>query len=194
MLIAFEGIDGTGKSSQIEFLAAALRKMGQQVLCTREPTDGEYGRRIRELYVRRDQVSREEELELFLADRREHVAQIIQPSLDRGQVVLTDRYYFSTVAYQGANGMDPDDILRQNDFAPRPDLVLLIDLPVSESLRRITRNRGDIPNTFEQADYLQRVKAVFDQLADPFIKRIDGMGSIAEVHKRIMTEVQGLLA
>ncbi len=195
IFIAFEGIDGTGKSSQIQLLSDALQKKGHKVICTREPTDGEYGRQIRELYIKRDRVSKEEELELFLADRREHVTQVIEPALRSGKVVLTDRYYFSTAAYQGANGMDPADILKRNEaFAPCPDLVLLIDLPVSESLHRITKNRGDTPNTFEQEEYLHRVKVVYDQMDNPCIQRIDGMGSVNEIHNRVMTAVHGLLA
>ncbi|OIP48882.1 MAG: dTMP kinase [Deltaproteobacteria bacterium CG23_combo_of_CG06-09_8_20_14_all_60_8] len=195
LLIAFEGIDGTGKSSQIRLLAATLRGQGVAVVATREPTDGEYGRRIRALYVQRDTVSREEELALFVADRRQHVAQVIMPALAAARVVLTDRYYYSTAAYQGANGLDFEDILRQNEaFAPRPDLVLLLRIPVAEGLRRIRMNRGESPDTFEGEDYLARVVAVYDRLAGANIVRIDGLGSVDEVQARVLAAVRPLLA
>ena len=93
VLVAFEGIDGTGKSTQIRLLAESLRDMGHTVQFTREPTNGPVGQRIRELYASRAEVSKEEELQLFIDDRRQHVAEIIQPALAAGQIVLTDRYY-----------------------------------------------------------------------------------------------------
>jgi dTMP kinase len=195
LLIAFEGIDGTGKSSQIQLLAATLRGQGREVVTTREPTDGEYGQRIRQLYVKRDTVSREEELALFVADRREHVAQVIAPALAAGKVVLTDRYYFSTAAYQGANGLNVDDILRQNEsFAPRPGLVLLLQIPVAEGLRRIRQLRGERPDSFEGEEYLARVAAVYDRLAGENIVRLDGLGSVDEVQARVLAAVLPLLA
>lgn len=195
LLIAFEGIDGTGKSSQIHLLAETLRGQGVAVVATREPTDGEYGQRIRALYVQRDAVSREEELALFIADRRQHVARVIIPALVAGRVVLTDRYYYSTAAYQGANGLDYKDILRQNEgFAPRPDLVLLLQIPVAEGLRRIRMNRGERPDTFEGEEYLERVVAMYNRLADTNIIRIDGLGSVDEVQKRVFAAVRPLLA
>ena len=194
LLIAFEGIDGTGKSTQIKLLAETLRGLGHQVVSTREPTDGEFGRRIRQLYENRDTVTREEELELFIADRRQHVTELIDPALQNGKIVLTDRYYFSTAAYQGANGMEPENILRKNEeFAPRPDLVLLVEIPVAEGLRRIKQLRGETPNHFEQEAYLEKVAAVFGDLREDFIRRINGLGSPEEVQARIMIAVDRLL-
>jgi len=189
-LIAFEGIDGTGKSTQIQLLAATLREMGYQVVTTFEPTDGEFGQRIRQLFESRDTVSREEELALFMADRRQHVSRVIAPALAAGRIVLTDRYYFSTAAYQGANGMDPAEILRQNEvFAPRPDLVVQIQLPVAVSLQRIKQLRGETPNSFEQEAYLEQVAAIFDGLPGDFIVRIDGQGTPARIRELILAEV-----
>lgn len=125
LLIAFEGIDGTGKTTQIELLAEILRQRGLSVVATREPTDGQYGRKIRELYKNRKSVTPEEELALFLDDRREHVAQVIAPALASGKVVLTDRYYYSTAAYQGAAGHDPQKSLPQMNCLRRCRIWLL---------------------------------------------------------------------
>ncbi len=195
MLVAFEGIDGTGKSTQIRLLAESLRDMGHTVQLTREPTDGSVGQRIRELYASRDEVSKEEELELFLDDRRQHVAEIIQPALAAGQIVLTDRYYLSTAAYQGAAGLDPAEIIRRNElFAPVPDLVILLVVPPALGIKRIRTLRGEALNAFEQEAELKRVATIFDQLDQKYIKRIDATQSVAAVQHAVITEVRQFLS
>ncbi|MFA7347294.1 MAG: dTMP kinase [Desulfurivibrionaceae bacterium] len=194
MLIAFEGIDGTGKTTQIELLAKALRQRGLCVLTTREPTDGQYGRKIRELYKNRKSVTPEEELALFLDDRREHVAQVIGPALANGQVVLTDRYYYSTAAYQGAAGHDPQKIIAANElFAPVPDMVIMLEAPVSLGVHRVQKLRGETLNDFEQEGTLARVARIFAGLTSPNIRRIDGTGEAGVVHELIMKAVAELL-
>ena len=119
LLIVFEGTDGTGKSTQVQLLSQYLQDQGYPVVVTREPTEGQYGRKIRSLYMHRNTCSREEELELFLADRREHVQQLLAPALTQGKIILCDRYFLSTAAYQGARGFDPENILRMNRVCPR---------------------------------------------------------------------------
>lgn len=188
-LIAFEGIDGTGKSTQIKMLAQALRGRGHEVVVTCEPTEGIYGQQIRELYKSRASVSLEEELELFLADRREHLAKLIAPSLAAGKIILTDRYYLSTVAYQGAAGLDPGMILQKNAFAPPPDLAILIDLSPKQAVARIQQGRGDKLNSFEHEDYLAKVAKVFHGLKMPYIRWVDGTLSVGDVQRQIMLEV-----
>lgn len=190
MLIAFEGIDGTGKTTQLAMLAGALRRLGLEVVATREPTGGQYGRRIRELYLNRGSVSPEEELALFLADRREHVAQVIAPALAAGRVVLTDRYYYSTAAYQGAAGHDPQKIIAANEmFAPVPDLVIMLEAPVELGVHRVRDLRGETLNDFEQEENLARVAEIFAALKGGNILRIDGTGSAETVHALIMKHV-----
>lgn len=194
LLIAFEGIDGTGKSTQIRLLAEKLTGRGYQVLATCEPTDGPYGRKIRELFTKRHHVSAEEELELFIADRREHVREVIKPALAEGKIVLTDRYYFSTAAYQGAAGQDPEKIIEMNEaFAPLPDLVLLLLVPTQVGVNRIKTFRQETPNDFEKESSLEKVAAVFAGLNRDFIKRLDGTQSVQEVHESIMVQVEDLL-
>ena len=193
-MIVFEGIDGTGKTSQLQDLANYLRQRGKDVVETREPTDGPYGKRIRSLYTKRHTVTMEEELDLFIADRRQHVVECIQPALDSGKVVLTDRYYHSTAAYQGALGADPQSILQRNEFAPRPDLVLLLTISVDASIRRIQEQRQEQLNDFEQAEQLEKVAALFASFDDPAIVRIEAEGSFAEVRKRIRETVDRVYA
>ncbi len=193
-LIAFEGVDGTGKTTQIALLRDRLIAEGQPPLVTREPTDGPHGRRLRELFHDRARVGgAAEELELFLADRRQHVTELIGPALAQGRIVLTDRYYFSTAAYQGAVGLDPAEILARNDFAPQPDLVLLLTLPLSAALARIRARPGEQPNDFEQESQLRQVTAIYESFSQPCIRRIDAQRPIAEIARDIWLQVQAVL-
>ena len=194
MLIAFEGIDGVGKTTQLRLLAEALTKMGHNVISTREPTNGPFGQKIRQVLVNRNEVSPEEELELFMADRREHVKKLISPSLSKGKIVITDRYYLSTAAYQGAAGRDEEDILKRNEaFAPIPDLVLLLVGEPSLGIHRIKSFRQEELNDFEQKSNLSKVAAVFDRLKRDYIKRVDARGNIDEIHNAVMEHVKRLL-
>ncbi|RUM37500.1 MAG: dTMP kinase [Desulfobulbus sp.] len=193
VLIAFEGIDGTGKSTQIHLLADYLRAKGFEVVVTREPTDGPYGRRIRHLYVNRQSSTPEEELELFVQDRRQHVDEVIAPALAEGKIVLTDRYYYSTAAYQGAAGMDPEAIFAANDFAPRPDLVVLLVMDPEESVRRIEQLRGERLNDFEQIEQLRKVADLFATFSDDCILRVDAARPIDRVQAEIQKGIQPLV-
>jgi dTMP kinase len=194
LLIAFEGIDGTGKTTQVRMLCEALKDLHCDVVQTREPTDGRYGKQIRMLYKCRDSVTPEKELELFLADRGEHVEQVINPALLAGRIVVTDRYYYSTAAYQGAMGNDPELIIRRNEeFAPVPDLVFLLEAPVKTGIHRVEKLRREDLNDFEQEDTLTRVSVIFSQLHGANIIRIDGTQSAAEVHRSVMNQIFPLL-
>ncbi|MBC8208285.1 MAG: dTMP kinase [Desulfobulbaceae bacterium] len=193
ILIVFEGIDGSGKSTQLQLLAQFLKQQGHHVITTREPTDGPFGRKLRSLFSQRDSMTREEELDLFLADRNDHVNRLLAPSLDQGKIVLCDRYFLSTVAYQGAVGFNPDEILAKNDFAPRPDLALIFTTTPQNGIGRITNGRGEKLNDFEQESTLTQVAAIFDTLDLPYIKRIDADCTIEEVQRQVLTSVQDLL-
>ncbi len=192
-LIVFEGTDGTGKSTQLKLLANALQKKGLAVVSSFEPTNGVYGQKIRKLYSNRKDTTLEDELELFLADRREHVETLIAPALAEGKIVLCDRYYLSTMAYQGAAGLDPATIYKKNDFAPTPDLALLFYAPIETGVTRITESRGDTLNDFEKKEYLAQVAVQFAKMELSFIKRIDANRSIETIHKDVMYLVQELL-
>ncbi len=193
LLIVFEGTDGTGKSTQIELLLNYLHNQGFPVISTREPTEGTYGHEIRQLYINREKYSHEEELELFLADRREHVADLLEPALAKGNIVLCDRYFLSTAAYQGAIGFDSEAVLALNNFAPDPDIAFVFHMPVEISLHRITSSRGDILNDFEQTESLQKVAEIFASIDRDYIQRIDATASIDSVHQTIINHVTNLL-
>jgi len=189
LFIVFEGIDGTGKSTQLHLLAEKLSGLGYAVVATREPTDGPYGQKIRELFVDRGAVSREEELELFIADREQHVKEVITPALADGCVVICDRYYLSTVAYQGANGMDPEQILKKNENFPAPDLAIILEIEPAQGIHRIQKQRNEHPNTFEGEANLQNVAKIFGTMQQDYIVRINGSGSIEKVHLQVFEAV-----
>lgn len=192
-LIVFEGIDGTGKSTQLQLLASHLAQQGLSVVSTKEPTNGSYGRRIRQLYSDRQQMSITEELALFVEDRREHIDNVIGPGLEAHKIILCDRYFLSTIAYQGAAGADTREIARMNDFAPRPDLALIFEADPQSSTRRITEQRGDRLNDFEQLETLQRVAAHFSALQQSYIRRIDALQPVDTIHREVVFHAEGLI-
>ncbi len=175
-----EGIDGAGKSTLARGIRDALVSRPvlpwREVVLTAEPTNGPHGRALREAFSGERRLSLEEEYRLFILDRREHVERLLRPKLEEGALVICDRYYLSTMAYQGARGMDMEVIRRENEaFAPRPHLVLLVELPVEEALARITRSRGDRPNLMEERGYLQLVERNFRSMDAPYMIRLDGL-------------------
>ncbi|MFP6880422.1 MAG: dTMP kinase [Roseibacillus sp.] len=191
-LIVLEGIDGTGKSTQAKLLAAALREQGHRVTLSREPTDGPFGCRLRESATT-GRLSPEEELQLFHQDRREHVKTLIEPALQGGEIVILDRYYFSSMAYQGVRGFDPLEIRRvSEEFAPPPDLLLLLDLSLDTALARIGVRNGEA-NEFEQRESLQLCSEIFHSVQDDFVTIIDADQSIDEIHAAILGTVTSLL-
>ena len=194
LFVVFEGLDGAGKTTQLQLLATHLRQAGYEVVCLKEPTDGPWGQKIRQLAQHgRHKVTPDTELEWFLEDRREDVAQNICPALAEGHIVLLDRYYFSTIAYQGAMGYDPEIIRQRNEaFAPQPDLLLLLEITPQQGLRRIRLQRG--LDGFEQLDYLRRVAAIFAAMCFPYLRRIPATVAPEIVHTRICREVHRALA
>ena len=158
-----EGVDGTGKTTVSSLLAQWCGERGWLCAYSKEPTGVGAGRRLRES-ARAGRLSVEDERRLFLEDRVAHADRTIRPTLAGGGVVILDRYYWSTAAYQGARGVDPGEIVAENEaVVPRPDLVLLLDAEPRAGLARV-RGRGDAPDEFEKADALERARAIFREL------------------------------
>lgn len=193
IFIVIEGIDGTGKSTQAKRLGEWFTAQGREVILSFEPTTGPWGKKVRESAAT-GRLSPEDELQYFLNDRRQHVEELISPSLAAGKVVILDRYYFSTMAYQGARGFDPAEIRRQNEaFAPVPDLLLIMDLDVDSALERIGV-RGDTANEFEKRDNLERCREIFLSLRnEPFARVIDTRGTLDEVAAQVRAAVGRLV-
>ncbi|MHA3771715.1 dTMP kinase [Verrucomicrobiota bacterium sgz303538] len=191
-LVVIEGIDGAGKSTVAQRLRAFCDEHGLPCLASREPTDGPWGRKLRES-AQTGRLSLEEELELFIKDRREHVEQRIRPALAEGKVVVLDRYYFSTAAYQGARGADPEEVLAANEqFAPQPDLLLLLDADPERTLERV-RSRGDVPNEFERESALKEIRRIFLSISRPYLVRINASTGADEVARQVRASFSAAL-
>ncbi len=184
-----EGIDGSGKTTQVRRLAAWLRDRGVSVVETSEPTDGDWGRRYRAWARGEIEATPEAVLEFFVEDRREHVEQLILPQLALGGFVVSDRYYYSTLAYQVAHGVERALLSERLgvDALPVPDLALWLRLPVALALERAGADR---PEPYEKADFLERVDAEYAALA---LEGVDASGTPDEVEEIIRARVSPLL-
>ena len=193
VLIVFEGIDGTGKSTQCGLLEQSLNEMQVPNIALAEPTRGVWGMKIRRLLSEgRKNISPQEELSWFVNDRKEDIETNIMPALQENKVVIMDRYYFSTAAYQGALGLDPDQIRLENEkFAPIPDRVLIFLSSAEKCLERIESSR-DQKSAFEKLDYLQNVQEIFKSFVGPNIRFIDSVGSVSEVHEKVLSSIEDL--
>ena len=201
--ITFEGIDGSGKSTQLRLLGNFLKANGCDALLTREPGGTQLGLRLRAaLLDAAEEVDPLTELLVFAADRAQHVRRLVRPALDAGRLVISDRYADATVAYQGAGrGFSPKLISQIVQLATeglKPDLTLLFDLTIEESTNRtarrstgktatrITRDRLDI----EHADFHERVRDAYLEIAaaEPDrVKVIDTSGPVEATQERVKT-------
>lgn len=179
LLVAIEGIDGAGKSTVTKGLSERLLAAGVAVSSSKEPTNGPWGRKLRQS-AETGRLSPADEVKYLLADRRDHVQDFIQPALARGEVVLLDRYFPSMVAYQGAAGLPVEELAAANDFAPRPNLLLLLDIAPAIGLERI-RARGDRPNHFENEENLSLCREIFLHMDERSKFVIDASRSASEV-------------
>ena len=187
--IVFEGIDGSGKSEQARRLAKWLETRRHSVVSTREPTDGPWGRTYRAWARGEFEAGPDEVLHWFVSDRREHVALVIRPALERGDVVVCDRYRDSTRAYQAAQGLDRArlrDLFSGGEF-PEPDLVLWLRVPIGIALARMGETAEE---RFERADFLLRVDAEYERLG---LTPLDGTGSADEVERAVRARVERVL-
>ncbi len=165
LFVVLEGIDGAGKSTLANNLYLALKKLGKDCLVTFEPTKGKWGSLLRQSFLASERLSPREELDLFRKDRREHVENVIMPALKEGRIVICDRYFFSTAAYQGARGLNPKKILAEcRLMSIEPDLCLFLEIEPDEAVRRIRLGRGEEANNFEQLDYLKNVARIYTEI------------------------------
>lgn len=190
-LIVFEGLDGCGKSTQLELLHHSFNERGIDCVKTREPTDGPWGRRIREMARSGERVKPEEELAWFVEDRREHVRDVIEPALERGAVVLCDRYWLSSVAYQGARGLDAKEIQRASEAEfPDPDLALIFEITPEEGMARVNARGGVSEPVFEEIEFQRGVKRVFDGIDREWIVRVDAARTPDAIHASVLEQIE----
>ncbi|MEM4723767.1 MAG: dTMP kinase [Candidatus Hadarchaeum sp.] len=191
--ICIEGLDGSGKSTQVRLLAKWLRNLGYNVVVTEEPTVGPIGKIIKLALAGKLRMPVAAEALLFAADRLQHVEQVVAPSLNSGKFVISDRYIASSLAYQSARGLPLKWVMKVNEMAPDPDLMILIDVPAEVSAQRINRSRK--LDEFERNLELQRkVRQAYLRIAKLCkMKVVDGNRSIDEVQEEIQQLVKRLL-
>ena len=199
--ITFEGIDGSGKSTQLRLLAEYLRSRGFDVVTTREPGGTELGRQLREAFLEtHEQVAPMAELLAFAADRAQHVEFLIKPALSHDKIVISDRYADATFAYQGSGrGFPADQVNQVITLATgglKPDLTLFFDIPVEMAIERMSvrdeseakANRMDA----ETAEFYNRVRSAYLHIATVEPERfiiIDASGSIEEIRSKVASIV-----
>jgi len=194
ILIVLDGIDGAGKTTQAKRLLEKLRKEGFDAVYFREPSDSKWGREIKRKAAHPDSLSPEDELDLFQKDRRENVERNLKPALKKKKIVVLDRYYFSTIAYQGARGIDPMRIQKMNEeFVVKPDLVFILDIAPGNGLKRIEKNRKKKDLLFEQEDYLSRVREIFRGFKGENVFHINALHSEEDIYNEIEKIVFSLL-
>ena len=185
ILVVFEGIDGSGKSTQAEILLKRLQEEDFDVVYFREPSKGKWGRKIKKKALHPDSLSPEEELDLFLKDRKENVEKNLKPALQKRRIVILDRYYYSTIAYQGAKGIDEKLIRTMNEeFVVEPDLVFIFDIDPQKGLERI-EDRKKKDRLFEREDYLVKVREIFRSFKGEKFVHIDALKSEEVISKEI---------
>ena len=193
LMLVFEGIDGTGKSTQCKLLAQKLKECGFQVIQTREPTDSIWGKKLREKALKGKRFSPKEELDLFIKDRKQHLENVILPSLKKGIIVVQDRYYFSTMAYQGSKGIDPKLIEKEHhSFAPLPNRTFLLQLKPKKALERIQETRDQKADAWEQIENLEKCHHIFQNLVVPGLIKINADQDSQRIHEEILEEVSKL--
>jgi dTMP kinase len=203
-LLVLEGLDGSGKSTQAARLAARLTEEGIDVVATREPSDGPVGRFLRSALagdVTLDDGSRLTPATiaaLFVADRADHRARVMEPAFARGAVVVCDRHVLSSLAYQGAE-CDPAWVEALNAVFPQPDATVFLEIPPSHALDRV-QARADRPQLYDlperQRAVAQRYHAALADLerSGGCVVRVDGSGAVDEVTDRIVAGLEGQTA
>jgi dTMP kinase len=197
--ISFEGIDGAGKSTHIGFVTEFLAARGKTVVSSREPGGTELGEKLRALLLHQ-KMHIETEALLMFASRREHLAQVIEPAIGRGDWVLSDRFTDASFAYQsGARGMDRSKIEALADWVHPdrwPDLTLLFDVPVEVARQRLDAERTLDKFEQEQSDFFSRCRNEYLRLADAYPERItviDSTQSIEQTRAAITAALEKLL-
>ncbi len=180
VFFTIEGIDGSGKTTQSKDLVDSLIKNGFNAVYTMEPSKGQIGTFIKEKIILNKKVSPEVEALLFAADRFEHINSEILPLLREGKIVVSDRYVYASIAYQGAQGIDLEWIESLNYFTIEPDLAIYIDIPPSVG---ISRKKGK-KSVFENLESLSKVRKIYQDLVDKGnLISINGMKNREEIGK-----------
>ena len=194
-LIVYEGIDGSGKSTVAKAVAVALRlpTAGFTAHYLFEPTNNHYGRMLRSAAASGKRFSVHEEAALFVKDRVANRDANLLPALMSGHIVNLDRYFHSSIAYQGVSGLAPETVFEMNKpVILDADLVLIFEVPVETALARIHTNR-DSTTAFETKEFLEKTEAVYQSFEADNIRRIDSTQSLPYVLTQVLQLVRGIL-
>ena len=181
--IVFEGLDGSGQSTQANLTKEYLEKKGFKVFSTKEPTKNlSVSQEIKDVLEKKKEISAENLQKLFVKDRKEHLEKEILPALERGEMVISDRYFFSTFAFGTADGLDLEWLIQLNNEFLMPDVTFLLKVKPETCLGRITK-RGTEKTLFEVKEKMHRIWAIFEKLVPRFndVFLINGEKSIQEV-------------
>ncbi|MDP3724846.1 MAG: dTMP kinase [Nanoarchaeota archaeon] len=194
--LVVEGLDGSGKTTQGTLIGDELRNKGREVVMTKEPTaTSAIAQKLADALAKKIKVEPRELQELFTRDRKDHVERLIMPILEKGLVVISDRYAFSTLAY-GSLHHDEKWLKELNAHFPLPDLTLFFDVEPNECLQRIG-HRGKPQELFEEKKKLEKIRNAYLKISKEFplhFKVIDGNGTIEETHAKAMFEVNRLIS
>ncbi|MBU0546639.1 MAG: dTMP kinase [Patescibacteria group bacterium] len=185
--IVFEGLDGSGQSTQSNLLRKFLLEKGNNVVLTKEPTfNSQAGKKIRQILDKKEKIFPQKLQELFAEDRKEHLENIVIPALQKGEVVISDRYYFSSFAYGMSDGLDIDWLIETNNNFLLPDITFLLKVSPDVCLERI-QGRGSERTLFEEKKKLEKVWNFYAGLPKRFENMfiIDGQKSIEEVFESV---------
>jgi dTMP kinase len=185
--IVFEGLDGSGQSTQAKLLSDFLNKNNFQTILTKEPTkDSKVAGKIKEILGKKIKIKPEKLQELFVEDRREHLEKTIIPALKSGKIVVCDRYFFSTFAYGKSEELDLEWLIKMNDEFLLPDITFILKVSPRVCVQRI-EERGEGKQFFEIEDKLEKVWQTFEILPNLFenVYLIDGEKSIDEVFSEV---------
>jgi dTMP kinase len=193
-LICIEGIDGCGKTTHARRLVGSIRKMGFEATYTTEPTDGLYGRIIKQRILNVDEgIPNAVVALLFAADRLDHLEKRIGPLLSKGKIVICDRYIHSSIAYQGAAGLDIEWVRTINRYATAPDLAVYIDVSPEIGLKRIAGGRR-LKSSMESLQNLEAVRTIYHRLVEANeLVSINGIAPFNVVAERILKVVREYL-
>jgi dTMP kinase len=186
IFICIEGLDGSGKSTQAKLLTKKLCKTGYPAVFTAEPSQGKIGKFIRKRLFEQKRLPTTVEALLFAADRIEHVQNTVIPALKEGKIVISDRYVYSSLAYQGSAGLDLNWIETINANAQKPDLSIFIDVAPEMVLERLKRKKSVMENLQTQLCVYEIYQKYVERGE---LKRVDGVKSKNEVLDVLYTEV-----
>jgi dTMP kinase len=197
--VVLEGLDGAGTTTQAELLAGVLRARGLRVCLAAEPTDGPLGRVLRS-HVRRELTLDPHAAALvFSADRADHLDRVIRPALERGEWVVCDRYLLSTLAYQGAGGVDPAAVLAASRTFEVPDLVIFLDVPLPVLAERLAERTQGAPDRYDDPDFAPRLREAYGRSIELLRRRgdrveiVDGEAPVDNVLEAVRGRLDALV-